>query len=89
MYEPKDLSGMLFKNDRKQTEAQPDYKGVAMIGGQEFALSGWVKQSKTGGKYLRLAFTALAFTAKDAARPAVTTRTHALGSEEFDDAGRA
>ena len=57
MYEPKDLSGTLFKNDRKEKESQPDYKGTALIAGREFTLSGWVKQSKTGGKFLSLSFT--------------------------------
>ena len=56
MYEPKDMSGTLFRNDRKETERQPDYKGNALIAGREFALSGWVKQSKTGGKFLSLVF---------------------------------
>lgn len=50
-----DNSGILFKNDDKQSERQPDYRGDALIDGREFWLSGWVKEGRKG-KFLSLSF---------------------------------
>ena len=47
-YVPKEGSGSLFKNDRKQTEVQPDYTGSIMVNGREHYLSAWVKEGKKG-----------------------------------------
>jgi len=37
-------AGVLFKNDKKQTENSPDYVGSLNCAGVEYQLSGWVKQ---------------------------------------------
>lgn len=52
--EAKDNSGALFKNDRKDTDKQPDYKGEARIKGQDYWLSAWVNESAKGTKYMGL-----------------------------------
>ena len=54
--ETKDMSGVLFKNDKKQKESHPDYKGSAKIGGREVWIAAWVKTSKNGVKFFSLAF---------------------------------
>lgn len=46
-YEKKDMSGALFKNDRKTRETHPEYQGYVLVNGVEFWLSAWVKE---GGK---------------------------------------
>lgn len=53
--ESKDLSGVLFKNDRKEKETHPDYKGSALINGVDYWLSAWIKEGKSG-KFMSLAF---------------------------------
>ena len=53
-YEQKDGQGSLFKNDKKDTEQQPDYRGSITIGGREYWLSSWIKSSKAGQKYMSL-----------------------------------
>ena len=53
-YEQKEGQGSLFKNDKKTAENQPDYNGSIMQGGTLFDLAGWVKESKTGKKFLSL-----------------------------------
>ena len=52
--EKKDNSGVLFKNDKKETEKHPDYKGNIMVDGQEYWLSAWIKEGKSG-KFMGLA----------------------------------
>ena len=56
--EQRELSGILFKNDRKEEDRQPDYKGSATIQGVNYWLSGWIKEGTKGGKFLSLSFTA-------------------------------
>jgi len=46
--------GALFKNDKKETEKQPDYKGKINVNGQDFYLSAWIKSAKDGGKFMSL-----------------------------------
>ena len=52
-YEHKENTGSLFKNDRKETESQPDYKGSAKIGGVDYWVSGWINETN-GKKYVGL-----------------------------------
>ena len=47
--------GAIFKNDDKQQDNHPDYKGSLNVNGVDFWVSGWLKTSeKTGKKFLSL-----------------------------------
>jgi uncharacterized protein (DUF736 family) len=46
--------GALFKNDRKESEKHPDYKGSINVGGHDYWLSAWLKESRDGKKYMSL-----------------------------------
>ncbi len=51
------LSGVLFKNDKKGNEKRPDYRGSAVIDNVDFNISAWIKASKkTGDKFMSLRF---------------------------------
>ena len=47
-------TGVLFRNDKKETERHPDYTGsVILPDGTEHWLSAWIKEGKKG-KYMSL-----------------------------------
>lgn len=54
---PRENSGSIRKNDRKEKETHADYKGQANVGGVEYWISAWVKKSEDGS-WLSLAFDA-------------------------------
>jgi len=49
-----DNSGSLFKNDRKESEKHPDYKGSINVNGVDYWLSAWIKTSTKGTKFMSL-----------------------------------
>lgn len=57
-------TGVLFKNDRKEKDTHPDYKGQMNVDGTEFWLSAWIKNGANGK------FMSIAIKPKEGARPA-------------------
>jgi hypothetical protein len=55
-FEHRELSGSVFKNGFKEKPNQPDYTGEAKIGGVLYRVSGWIKETRSGDKFLSLAF---------------------------------
>ena len=55
-YQQKDNSGALFKNDKKESDSHPDYKGSAMIDGSDYWVSGWINVSNAGTKYMKFSY---------------------------------
>jgi len=50
-------SGALFKNDRKESDKHPDYKGQGNFKGEEVWIAAWLKKSKAGQTFMSLSFT--------------------------------
>ena len=46
--------GALFKNDRKEGDRDPDYRGSLNVDGREYRLTGWLKESRAGVAFLSL-----------------------------------
>ena len=64
-YVPKDNSGSLFVNDKKERDSQPDRRGSARIDGVDYWVSGWVKKKDDGTPWM-----SMSYQRKDAAAPA-------------------
>jgi len=64
-YEQRDNSGAMFRNDKGDNAARPDYKGKLRVEGKDYRISGWVKTAQSSGeKFMSLAVD------PDEARPA-------------------
>jgi uncharacterized protein (DUF736 family) len=50
-------SGVLFRNDKKQSDKHPDFTGTMDVEGREYWLSSWVNESKDGRKYFKMSLT--------------------------------
>ncbi len=47
--------GVLFKNNRKEKDTHPDYRGnIEFKGGVPYELSAWLKKDKNGNTYMSL-----------------------------------
>ena len=68
-YEKKN-TGVLFPNDKGDNPNRPDYKGMFFDERErEFKLSGWVKTSKKGDKFLSIVAELKAHTPKQEYQP--------------------
>ncbi len=56
-FEPKDMSAALFRNDKRENEQQPEYRGDGLVNGEPVWLSAWIKETKDGQKFFSIAFT--------------------------------
>jgi hypothetical protein len=59
-YEIRELSGSLFKNEKKTEEKHPQMQGSCLINGVEYYVSAWTKEGAKGR------WQSLAFKRKDA-----------------------
>jgi uncharacterized protein (DUF736 family) len=54
----KNNEGVLFPNDKKESDNHPDFKGNATIDGVEYWLSSWKNKSKDGKPYMSIKLSA-------------------------------
>ena len=59
-------SGMLARNDKKEKDTHPDFKGSINVDGKEYWLSAWTKEGKPGGKMEGRKYFSLSVSPKDA-----------------------
>jgi len=69
--------GVLFRNDRKETDKHPDFTGSIDFEGRDCWLSAWVKESKAGTKFF-----SLSLTPKDGSKPMTTRKTEISDIDE-------
>lgn len=85
-FEKKDMSGALFKNDRRTRDTHPEYQGYVLVNGEEFWLSAWVKDGGKG-KFFSLSLQPKKKSEEQPAFEASAPRKPAMagGGREMDD----
>jgi len=74
--------GVLFKNDKKETEKHPDYTGTLNVNGVDHWFSAWIKTSKKGNKFMSLSLGAAKEPKPDAQH---ATPAPSNNMDDFDD----
>jgi uncharacterized protein (DUF736 family) len=82
-FEQRPNSGSLFKNDRKEKDTHPDYRGDALIDGKSYWVSCWRKESAKGTKYFSVAFKEKE--ARQEERPKTLAEKSPQPAGDFDD----
>ena len=52
--ESKDMSGVLFPVENKQSDKHPNLTGNVLIKGEKYYISAWTNTAKSGKKYISL-----------------------------------
>jgi uncharacterized protein (DUF736 family) len=55
-YTPKDMSGSLFRNDKRESDSHPNARGSCLIDGVEYWVDAWTNTTQAGDKYQSLKF---------------------------------
>jgi hypothetical protein len=80
-YEPKEGSGALFKNDKGDNPARPDYRGDVMLGGVLYEISGWIKPLPSDASKRFMSLSGKPKQARQEQRPRQQSRR-----DDYDDA---
>ena len=75
----RDNSGVMFKNDKREKESQPHYKGNITVDGKSYWLSAWIKEGKSGK------FMGLAVNPKEEANTSSPKKKPSSGFDDMDD----
>jgi len=81
-FEQRDNSGSIFRNEKKEKENHPDYKGSCMVGGVEMWMSSWLKVGANGTKFMSFSFQPKE---QQAQQPAARQAVKQAPAPEFDD----
>lgn len=71
--------GALFRVKEKKNERGPDYEGNLDVEGVAYRVAGWIKESKTGMKFM-----SLSIKVKEEIQPAPTRTTDRAAEEDSD-----
>lgn len=78
-YEPKDNTGTLFKNNKREKDSHPHAKGTALVDGVEYWVSAWTKDGAKGK------FQSLSFQRKEVQNASKAAQTTAPSRKTFHE----
>lgn len=55
-YEQRDNTGSLFKNEKKEKDTHPDYRGECLVDGVAMYMDAWIKTADSGRKWMSFSF---------------------------------
>ena len=79
-YEPKDNTGSLWQNDKKEKDSHPDRTGSITVDGKEYWINGWLKKTQEGKPWL-----SLSVKPKQVQAPAPQPQRRSPTPRQFDD----
>lgn len=83
MFELKENSGNLFRNDKGDNEKRPDYRGEIKVDGVLYSLSAWIRDGAKG-KFMSLSLTPKEEQAKPAPKAKQVTSVADLEDDDLD-----
>ncbi len=80
-------TGMMYRNEEKEEDKHPDFRGFINIDGEEYWLSAWIKEGKEGGKMEGKRFFSMSFKPKEQRqqKPAPKPAPRKNAVDEMDD----
>lgn len=78
-------SGILARNERKETDKHPDFTGSINVDGTEYWLSAWVNEGKPGGKMEGKRYFSIKVNPKDTPRSTVKSAARNYNGDLDDD----
>lgn len=52
----REMTGVLFRNEKRSSDKAPEYTGTCTIDGQELRIAAWLKDGRNGKKFMSLQF---------------------------------
>lgn len=80
-------SGMLLRNENRENERQPEFKGSLDVEGVQYWISAWVNTGKEGSKIEGKKYFSIKLTAKDAPKESkpVASKSRVGFERDLDD----
>lgn len=78
-YQPKNMSGTLFRNDKGDNAKRPDYRGDVCINDVIYEIAGWIKTGNNGK------FMSLSVSPKEAQQQAPARQAAPSTSDDLSD----
>ena len=79
-------TGMMMRNENREHDKQPEFKGSLNVDGRDFWISAWVNTGKEGSKIEGKKYFSIKLTAKDAPKDTKPATKARVGFErDLDD----